>query len=680
MSKAALALLAADADESTQEESPSKRAIALLEGRAQPDSSKPKVPVMSPFEDPDVGAGEAVLHGVTKLAASAVGGAAGVGSLLMGRGNDSAADTVDWWQKALTYEPRTDAGAGATDVGAQVLASPMNPASWIGRSGEFAAQKAEEAGWSPGAVTAMRMAPEALAAATGAPGVSRTVGASVSADARAAADAAGLPKAIEGARAVAEKARRAIRPDEAPAGEINPFARESLGAAASRPMLKDLSPELRAEIQKQAYRGGVDRSSLERQIEADQLPVRMQLTEGQATQDPVMISHEMNRRGKDPEFAARFNEQNQQLIDNLDEIRRQAAPSVVGNDHLQNGQQLVDSYKTVDAAATDEINAAYKAARDANGGDLPMDGNAFTTSADAALKKNMKARYLPAQIAADLGEIRENGAMNFETFENMRTNLAAEARKAERSGDGNATAAIRIVRDALENAEPVGRVAEVKPLFDKARTLAKARFDRIKADPAYKAAAEDDVGIGEASPLADGFVQKYIVHGKAAHIARMQENLAGDSTASETIAAGALNYVKSKSGVNLYTNEGNFSQAGYNRALAEITPKLEQLVGGPTAEQLEALGNVARHVQAQPRGSFVNHSNTTVAAYAANIAKSAAERSVNALVPGADLGTLAREKLGRRAEKRATREALKPGAGIALKTLVQQPKRLTGPP
>jgi len=147
----------------------------------------------------------------------------------------------------------------------------------------------------------------------------------------------------------------------------------------------------------------------------------------------------------------------------------------------------------------------------------------------------------------------------------------------------------------------------------------------------------------------------------------MRENLSGDPHATETIAAGALNYMKAKSGVNLYTNEGNFSQAGYNRALSEITPKLDSLVDPQIAELVQTLGSVARNTQFQPRGSFVNNSNTTVAAHASNIVKGVAERGVNAVLPGADLGTLAREKLGARADKKFVREALDPASGITKK-------------
>lgn len=683
MSEAALQLLESD-DSDTPTKSASQRAMDLLEGKAKVPAtvrSKPSL-LMAP-----VGGAEMALRAATSVPAGIAGGIA-YGGAALGRAigldmdpRQAMANVSEY----LTYDPVSESGqAGEETLGTAMgaVAAPV-----IRKADELAT---EVGSVSPTAETFLREAPSAAMAAGGVLGLSPLASPALSV-------VKAAPKAVvRGAKSVASGTATAGRKIAAageatsdsvvralggsprqpitPETSVNPFERESLGAAAAVPSrLKEASPELQAAVRNEARAGGVDREALDRHLEADSLPIRMQLTEGQATQDPVLISDEMNRRGKDVEFAQRYNEQNQQLIDNLDEVRRESSPGAVGNDHVQNGQQLIDSYKAVDEAASAEINAAYKAARDANGGDLPMDGEAFTRAADAALKKGMKSRYLPSEIAADLTEIRETGAMNFETFENMRTNLAAEARKAERSGDGNAAHAIRLVRDALENTEPVGKAAEVKPLFDKARNLAKARFDRLRADPAYKAAVEDDVAAGEASALADDFVHKYVIRGKVSNVDRMRESLASDPAAVETIKAGALNYLKSKSGVNMYTNEGNFSQAGYNKALAELEPKLETLIGPDAADQVRTIGNVARYVQAQPRGSFVNNSNTTVAQHAANLAKGAAERGVNAILPGADLGTLAREKLATRADKKSARESLKPGAGIAMKPKATTP-------
>jgi hypothetical protein len=661
VSKGALALLADDADDAPQEP-PSKRAIALLEGKAEVQGEPEPHEYRYSGEaenDEGVGAFEAGLHAVTGVAGQAVAGVAGMGSLLLGRGNDSAADTVEWWKQALTYEPRTSAGKGATDVGAGALGYATAP---LQKLKEFSGDSAEAAGWGPLASTAMSLAPDVILSTLGAPGMPKGAGASI------VQDAATVGRTVRGATAPARDAvGRAFASDGIPpSASLNPLEAESIGAAAAVPsQLATASPELQAAVRAEARAGGVDRAALDRHLEADTLPIPVRLTEGQATQDVAQLSHEMNRRGKDPELAARFNEQNQQLIDNLDEIRREASPSVVGNDPVQNGQALIDSYKAYDEAVRADIGQRYQALRDANGGDFPVDGPAFVAEADKALKKSFKGRYVPPQVAADLEAIRTGDvAMTFEQFENLRTNLAAEARKAERSGDGNAAAAINIVRESLESLPLTGEAASLKPIADAARSAAKARFDRLRADPAYKAAAEDAVEMGEASALADDFITKYVVKGKASNVERMRETLAADPAASETIAAGALNYLKQKSGVNMYTNEGNFSQAGYNRALAELTPKLETLIGPQRAEQVQTLGNVARYTQAQPRGAFVNNSNTTVSAYAANLAKGAAERSVNAMLPGAELGTLAREKLGARADKQFVRESLKPGAGL----------------
>jgi hypothetical protein len=447
-----------------------------------------------------------------------------------------------------------------------------------------------------------------------------------------------------------------------------------MGAAAASPDMQAVSPRIRAEVEAAAKEGSVNREVLTRHLEADSLPVKIDLSEGQATQHPATLSREQNSRAKDQRWSEFFNRQNQQLIDNLDEIRAEAAPNAVGNDHIQNGQALVDAYKAYDEPVRADITAKYKELEAANGGQFPVNGRDFVVAADAALAKKLKGRYVPKEVAGDLEDLRNGGSMTFEQFENLRTNLAAEARKADRSGDGNAMAAVNIVREALETLPMTGEAAAIKPLADAARSAAKTRFDRMRADPAYRAAVDDGVPVGEPSPLADDFIQKHVIKGKAANIRAMRETLSADPYAGETIAAGALNYVKSKSGVNLYTNEGNFSQAGYNRALSEVTPKLDLLVGPKTAEQAQTLGNVARYTQAQPRGSFVNNSNTFVAAAGEHLAN-AAEGAANVAAYGVPVGTVVRKKMAERAQRKSFEKATAPAAGIRMKDLLKDEKK-----
>lgn len=641
---------------------------------ALPDETPAKEPslAMAP-----VGGAEMLLRGATGMVAGipagvAYGGAA-IGKALGLDVNPS--ETMSKVQEYLTYDPVSDSGKAGDALLAQGASKVLSPI--VRNFGE----DADALGLSPTTRAYLREIPAAATATAGVMGLSplaapaaqalRSAPGAIASGAREAAAGVGAAgRNIAAATdAVSDAAVRAtggtVRAPAITESAPNPFAQQSMGAAAAVPKLTQVSPELRQALREAAKKtgGAVEPETFARHLEADSLPIRMQLTEGQATRDPDLFSKEMNDRGKHPELADRFNEQRQQLTDNLDEMRREAAPSVVGNDHIQNGQQLIDEIKTKDNVEKTDISAAYDEAKALNGGDLPMDGQGFAAAADAALKENMKGRYLPSDVAGDLAEIRETGAMNFTQFENMRTTLAAASRKAEAARDGNASRAISLVRDALENSEPIGVAKDVKAKFDIARSKAKTRFDRLKANPAIRAAVEDDVAVGESSPLADTFTEKYIVKGTKAHLERLQENLKDSDAARELMAAAGLNYLKSKSGIDMFTNRGEFSQAGYNRALAQLRPKLEALVGEKGAEQAEALGNVARNIIQAPDGAHVNYSNTAVAAMREG-AKTAIEGAANYAAHGIPVGTLTRKALGNRAEKRAVRESLKPGAGL----------------
>jgi hypothetical protein len=144
--------------------------------------------------------------------------------------------------------------------------------------------------------------------------------------------------------------------------------------AAPRPTIAQASPELQQVVQqKQASGKPVNQQVLDRHLDADTLPVKVKLTEGQATLDPETISTEMNGRGKakptvSPDF---YNQQGKALAQNLDHVRETATPNVTGTTHADHGQVLVDEYKNFDAASRADINAKYKALEAANGGRCP---------------------------------------------------------------------------------------------------------------------------------------------------------------------------------------------------------------------------------------------------------------------------------------------------------------------
>lgn len=461
-------------------------------------------------------------------------------------------------------------------------------------------------------------------------------------------------------------ASQALKEQFAAKGGAEPTAaRGSAGAAATtneaivKQALSVATPELQAII-KDIPVDKVNLPTLTRHIEADTLPIPIRLTEGQATGDVVKLSNEQNRRGKDTQLAQRFNEQNQQLTENLGAIREIAAPDVYGTKTIENSQGLIDAYKALDEQKSKAVSDAYKQLTDANGGTFPVDGVKIATDANALLSKNLKSEFVPAPIRRQLRQFESGQPMNFEQFEAMRTNIAAETRKAERAGDGNAAMALSLVRQAMENLPLSKGVGEnLKGLADNARSLAKQRFDAIKADPAYKAAINDVVP-------ADKFIDKFVINGVHKNIETMINTLGRDSQAHQHMAAGTVNWLKDKAGI--VDESGNFSQAGYNKALKKLDDvnNLNAIFNPEASTQLKNLGNVARYTQFQPKGSFVNNSNTLVGALA-NHAAGVAEMAVNAPLGGKygiPVGSIIRGKIQEVKSAKETEKSLAPGAGI----------------
>jgi hypothetical protein len=338
-----------------------------------------------------------------------------------------------------------------------------------------------------------------------------------------------------------------------------------------------------------------------------------------------------------------MSESNRVLGENMQAVRDKAGPDVFTTNAVEHGDTLIKTYRDMDTTARGEIDQAYKAARDANGGDLPMDGKSFVAAADQALKSNMKGRYVPAEVAADLAEIRDTGAMTFETFENLRTNLAEESRTA---ANGNVRTAVRIVRDALEKIEPIGRAAEVKPLFDRARSLAKARFDRLDADPAYSAAVDRSV-----SP--DQFVSKFVIRAPRDDVATLMKAIGSDPVARQTVSVAVLDYLRDAAHLDR-NYSGNFSAAGFSRALNALDPKANLIFDPATAETLGNIHGFAHNTTFQPRGHSINNANTLVGALA---------KPMLSEIPY--LGKVIEKTAGRLQTRRLINNSLKPGAGIA---------------
>jgi hypothetical protein len=227
--------------------------------------------------------------------------------------------------------------------------------------------------------------------------------------------------------------------------------------------------------------------------------------------------------------------------------------------------------------------------------------------------------------------------------------------------------AINAARSAVESLPMSGESAPIKALADKARASARAQFQAVEADPAYSAALGDTVPLGEPSPLAGNFIKGFALRPGAtrANVSTMAQNLADNPMASQALKAATVDHVNAAMAAD---GAGNFRQSGYNKALDALGDKIPMLVDPETAYYLRATGNFARNAQIQPRGSYVNNSNTAVTMMS-DMAKSGATNAADIhLFGGVPVLSTARNLASKVAAGRAAQEAAtnatKPGAGL----------------
>jgi hypothetical protein len=560
---------------------------------------------------------------VTKGIASIGGGLREIGDLATGTSIADADNRYQQYVKEHSFQPTDPTSQALIKINQKAESSPLNPTTWPGR--------------------AVDMGSDMINNLTGSTAAGPIMG--------------GMGQGLLGVMGIRSGVPGAVGVEGAQAAINTAASKQSMGAAGAAPRLETLSPELQAGVRKavQQTGGAVAPDVLTRHVEADSLPVKVQLTEGQATQNPQIISQEMNTRGRTPQMVERLSQQNKQLGDNLQALRDREGPEVFSTNEVEHGDTLIGAYKAKAATAEADIGAKYQALRDANGGQFPVDPKQLYDNAAAQLHDKLLFEHAPKELT-QLESLASKGNMSFEQFEALRTNLARTMRS---SSNGNEVAAAGVIRQAMEDLPLTGGAANLKPLADAARSAARTQFQAVDADPAYSAAIS-----GKVPP--DQFVRKFVTGPSATRdgVAQMRNMIGDDETARQTLAVAALDHLRKSAGIDAMGN-GNFTQAGFNKALGALDPKLKSLVNPKTAEQLSTLGNVARYTQAQPRGSYVNNSNTFVAGLGEQ-AKGIAEGAANKIlgVGVVPVGTMVREAAQKRAAAQATARSLEPGAGL----------------
>jgi hypothetical protein len=415
------------------------------------------------------------------------------------------------------------------------------------------------------------------------------------------------------------------------------------------------NPELKAQLAK-VDPAKIDPQVLERYVDADSVGV--QLTKGQATQDPNLISFERNTRAQDTRLLEALNKQNKALQEKVAEIKETTAPDVFAPNYVANAEGAMEFIGNKIKQNESAVGEAYKALDDFGAGKIEVDSKTFGQNALKALSEKEDIDFLPSIIKSKIDTYAGGKPMNFAQYENLRTQIARETRKAQKANDGNAVHALTLVRGELEKLPLIGETVQAKALADKARATSKAEFDLLNSDsPNYNKVYADLVN-GKTDTK--DFIQSAVLRSKNKDFAKTME-LFDDPTAKQNLRAGALDVIIRDS----TDTSGNFKPANFAKAIEnlDVNNKLDVLFG-EDAQMLRKIAKTGQLIEARPTGAFVNEPSTALA-LAAQYGKKLAEQIpiVGRVVEPA------RQVLAEQQAKKAVSESLRPGSGVRIKDI-----------
>ena len=330
-------------------------------------------------------------------------------------------------------------------------------------------------------------------------------------------------------------------------------------------------------------------------------------TRANLTLDPAEITQQRNlakigANSSDPtlqRLSQIQNQNNKLLTQRVNELGAETDPVTAS-------EKVIGSLSKRNEAAKSEIGAKYAAARGTEGRSAALDPSKFTQKANDLLDDALLGGKLPGDVRAKLNQIA-TGKMPFtvDVAEQLKTRIGDLQRA---SADGSERQALSLVRQALDDTpliEGQGQVAI--DAFNKARAANRAWMQVVEKTPALEAVRD--------SVEPDKFVQNFIIGGGEKSTVRsvlnLKEQIKSDTEAMEAVKGAITNFLKSKALSGAADEVGNFSQSGYNRAVASIGERKLRMFFSPTeVAQLKAIGRVASYEQVQPVGSAVNNSNT----------------------------------------------------------------------
>lgn len=510
------------------------------------------------------------------------------------------------------------------------------------------------------------------------------------------------------------------RPLPGPFGEepVAPVAAEmpaSVGAAgvthenAVRAALAEARPDLQASLANRAPSeitpeelSAIQIHNKFAKVDPDFIP-----TEGQATQNVTKLSDEYNLKAKlgYEDLRKKFEERDPYLIKGFNNVKEQFAPDSSGVGQQGKANNVLENVKTNNVNVDNtNIKNAYDDLNDTNG-NFAVDMQQAALNGLQKVELTKRTNRIPKELKDTLdayanGNYKGSGI----DFENLRTDIASDTRKAQKAGDGTQVHVLNLLRDAIEELPMKDENAVAfKDKADYARSLFKRQKDLLDPEKStfnklYSLAYEDnrtpvEIETGNVPhPASKNFFENFITGNKttAADLSRAIELVGKDSPAHHEIISGLVDYLKQKSGV--IDDKGNVSQQALRKELNKLGPNLDLVAGSEVANRLRNIGDVAElseHVRNRSGGS-ANVSQTAIASErqaglnaATEVALGLGETAAN-VATGGKSGVLLsvmkpmfrarQERLAQEAADAARRaevtRIISPAAGIQLKDML----------
>ncbi len=369
---------------------------------------------------------------------------------------------------------------------------------------------------------------------------------------------------------------------------------------------------LRKSVDDALKNGDLDSASLRRMVDFARTGATP--TQASLTLDPIQKTQQLNlakigAQSSNPNLQKLSNVQhsnNRTLISGLDDLS-----DGIDYDPYLGGQAAIKPVLNKQQGFIEAQKELYASARDESGRALPLDRTSFINRVDDLLAQENKTAFLPKPIKKMIntisqgvigkGESQREVPFNVDVMDQLKTTLST----AQRSADGNASRALTLVRQALDETQLQGAGDDAILAFDKARAATFALKQWEESSPAIKAIVDG------ATP--DTFMDKFVIGRSASvkDVSKLVDEVSADPNAFNALKMQVAAWIKNQAIPTRVDGEGVLRSASLNTALKKIGDRKLNLFFSPAeVEQIKATNRVAFYDQYQPIGSAVNNSNS----------------------------------------------------------------------